>query len=46
MHKPHSGHVTVSETFDKFGVRFPLHPYFRRILNHYNLIAFQVMPNE
>ena len=38
--------MTVSETFLKFGVRFPLHPYFRRILNHYNLTVFQVTPNE
>ena len=45
MHKPPTGHVTVSETFLKFRVRFPLHPYFRSILNYYNLIVFQVTPN-
>ena len=44
-HKPSTGHVTVSETFLKFGVRFPLHPYFVRLLNHYNLIVFQITPN-
>ena len=45
VHKPLTGHVTISETFLKFGVWFPLHPYFRRILNHYNLTVFQVTPN-
>ena len=35
----------VSETFLKFGVQFPLHPYFRSILNYYNLTVFQVTPN-
>ena len=44
-HNPPSGHVMVLETFLKFGVRFPLHPYFVRILNHYNLIVFQITPN-
>ena len=44
-HNPPSSHVTVSETFLKFDVRFPLHPYFVRILNHYNLIVFQLSPN-
>ena len=37
--------MTVLETFLKFGVRFPLHPYFRSILNYYNLFVFQVTPN-
>ena len=37
--------MMVSETFLKFRVWFPLHLYFRRILNHYNLTMFQVMPN-
>ena len=37
--------MTVLETFFKFGVQFPVHPYFRRILNHYNLTVFQVTPN-
>ena len=44
-HNPPAGHVTVSETFLKFGVRFPLYPYFVRILNHYNLTVFQLSPN-
>ena len=44
-HNPPPGHVTVSETFLKFGVRFPLHPYFVKILNHYNLTVFQLSPN-
>ena len=29
-HNPPPGYVTVSETFLKFGVRFPLHHYFVR----------------
>ena len=39
-YNPPAGHVTVSETFLKFGVRFPLHPYFVRILNYHNLTVF------
>ena len=37
--------MTFSETFLKFGVRFPLHPYFIRILKYYNLTVFQLSPN-
>ena len=37
--------MTVLKTFLKFGVQFPLHPYFRSILNYYNLTVFQVVPN-
>ena len=44
-HKPPTSHVTISETFLKFGVQFPLHSYFIRILNYYNLIVFQITPN-
>ena len=44
-HNPHAGHVIVLKTFLNFGVRFPLHPYFVRILNHYNLTVFQLSPN-
>ena len=44
-HNPPSGHVAISETFLKFGVRFHLHPYFVRILNHYNLTVFHLTPN-
>ena len=44
-HKPLTGHVMVLETFLKFGVRFPLHSYFIRLLNHYNLTVFQIIPN-
>ena len=45
LHNPPVGHVTVSETFLKFGIRFPLHPYFIRILNYQNLTVFQLSPN-
>ena len=44
-HNPPAGHVTVLETFLKFGVRFSLHPYFVSILNHHNLTVFQLSPN-
>ena len=44
-HRPPTGHVTTSEVFLKFGVRYPLHLYFRSILNYYNLTMFQVTPN-
>ena len=42
---PPASHVTVLETFLKFGVQFSLHPYFVRILNHDNLTVFQLSPN-
>ena len=45
LYNPLAGHVTVSETFLKFGIRFPLHPYFIRILKYYNLTTFQLSPN-
>ena len=45
MHRPPTRHVTASDVFLKFRVRFPLHPCFRNILNFYNLIVFQLMPN-
>ena len=44
-HNPPPSHVKVSEIFLKFGVQFPLHPYFVRILNHHNLTVFQLSPN-
>ena len=44
-HRPPNGHVTASEVFLKFRVRFPLHQCFRIILNFYELTVFQVMPN-
>ena len=44
LHNPPAGHVTVSEAFLKFGVRFPLHPYFVGILSHFNLTVFQLSP--
>ena len=43
-HNPLAGHVTVSEAFLKFGVRFPLHPYFVEILKYFNLTVFQLSP--
>ena len=43
-HNPPTGHVTVSEAYLKFGVRFPLHPYFVGILKYFNLTMFQLSP--
>ena len=37
--------MTASEMFLKFGVRFPLHRFFRDILRFYELMLFQVTPN-
>ena len=45
VHKPSRGHVTASKTFLKFGLRFPLHRFFRDILRFYRLTVFQVTPN-
>ena len=45
VHKPPRRHVTALETFLKFGVRFPMHRFFRDILRFYGLTVFQVTPN-
>ena len=45
VHMPPKGHMTASEIFLKFGVRFPLHQCFRDIFSFYGLTVFQVMPN-
>ena len=45
VRRPLTGHVTASEVLLIFGVRFPLHPCFRNILNYCNLTMFQVTPN-
>ena len=44
-HLPPRGYVTVSESFLKFGVQFPLNQFFRDVLRYYSLIVFQVTPN-
>ena len=42
---PSEGYVIVSESYLKFGVKFPLHSFFIEILQHFGLIVFQVTPN-
>ena len=44
-HQPLEGYVTVSETYLKFGVRFPLYWFFVEILKYFGLTVFQVTPN-
>ena len=39
-HKPPRGYVTVSKSFLKFGVRFPLNQFFRDVLRFYRLTVF------
>ena len=45
VQKPPKRHMTASEMFLKFGVRFCLHRFFKDILRFYELTVFQVMPN-
>ena len=44
-HTPPEGYVTVSDTYLKFRVRFPLHPFFVEVLKHFGLTKFQITPN-
>ena len=44
LHHPTDGYVTLSETYLKFGVRFPLHPFFVDVLKYLGLTVFQVTP--
>ena len=45
-HTPPDGYVTLSELYLKFGVRFPLHPFFVEVLKYFGLIVFQITPNR
>ena len=48
MERPHTspdGYVTLSELYLKFGVRFPLHPFFVEVLKYFGLTVFQITPN-
>ena len=45
-HHPSDGYVTVSETYLKFRVRFPLHPFFIEVLEYFGLSVFQITPNR
>ena len=44
-HTPPNGYVTLSEFYLKFGVRFPLHPFFVEVLKYFGLTVFQITPN-
>ena len=44
-HTPLAGHVTLSEHYLQFGVRFPLNPFFVEVLQYFGLTVFQVTPN-
>ena len=39
-HIPPNGHVTLSERYLQFGVRFPLNPFFVEVLQHFSLTLF------
>ena len=44
-HIPLVGHVTLSERYLQFGVRFPLNRFFVEVLWYFSLIVFQITPN-
>ena len=44
-HHPPDNYITLSETYLKFRVRFPLHPFFVDVLKYFGLTVFQVTPN-
>ena len=46
LHTPLDGYVTMSETYLKFGVRFPLNPFFVKVLKYLGLTLFQITPNR
>ena len=39
-HHPSAGYVTLLETYLKFGVRFPLQPFFVEVLKYFGLTVF------
>ena len=45
MHTPPAGHVTLSEIYLWFEVRFPLNPFFVAVLRYFGLMVFQITPN-
>ena len=48
LERPHTslvGHVTLSECYLQFGVRFLLNLFFIEVLQYFNLTVFQIMPN-
>ena len=48
LERPHhllAGYVTLSETYLKFDVSFPLHLFFVEVLKYFGVTVFQVTPN-
>ena len=45
-HTPPDGYVTFSELYLKFGVRFPLYPFFIEVIEYFGLTVFQITPNR
>ena len=45
QHIPPAGHVTLSERYLQFGVRFPLNLFFVEVLQYFDLTIFQITPN-
>ena len=44
-HTPPIGHVTLSERYLQFRMRFPLNPFFIEIFQYFSLTVFQITPN-
>ena len=45
VHTPPADHVTPSEIYLRFEVRFPLNPFFVAVLRYFGLMVFQITPN-
>ena len=45
LYTPSDGYMIVSDTYLKFGVRFPLHPFFVEVFEYFGLTLFQITPN-
>ena len=44
-HNPLDDYMIMSETYPKFEVRFPLHPFFVEVLKYFGVTLFQITPN-
>ena len=44
-HTPRVGYVALSERYIQFGVRFPLNPFFGKVLEYFGLTVFQITPS-
>ena len=44
-HIPLAGHVTLSERYLQFRVRFPSNSFFIEVLRYFSLTVFQITPN-